>query len=102
MGPVESYAFWKELLRSLTKRGLKGLKLVISDCHEGLKQAVKAVFADAGWQRCRVHFMRNVLSRVQKTHQAMVSATVRTIFMQPSHDQAADLLGEVADRFRGR
>lgn len=102
VGPAESHAFWKEFLRGLTKRGLKGLRLVISDAHEGLKQAITSVFAGASWQRCRVHFMRNVLSRVQKGNQAMVSATVRTIFMQPGHDQAVDLLGEVAQKFQSK
>lgn len=99
LGPTESHAFWKEFLRSLVKRGLKGLRLVISDCHEGLKQAIRAVCSGAGWQRCRVHFMRNVLHKVQKAHQGMVSAAVRNIFMQPSYEQGSDMLEEVAQRF---
>lgn len=99
VGPAESYAFWLEFLRSLVRRGLKGVKLVTSDCHEGLKQAIKAVFTDAGWQRCRVHFMRNVLGRVQRSHQPMVSAAVRMIFIQPSLELARAYLDEVAGRF---
>lgn len=102
LGPTESHAFWKEFLRSLVKRGLKGLRLVVSDCHEGLKQAVQAVCVGASWQRCRVHFMRNVLHKVQKTHQGMVSAAVRNIFMQPSYEHAAEMLEEVARRFEVR
>lgn len=102
IGLTESHAFWKEFLRSLVKRGLKGLRLVVSDCHEGLKQAIQAVCVGASWQRCRVHFMRNVLHRVSKTHQGMVSAAVRNIFMQPSYEHAAEILEEVASRFQVR
>lgn len=63
-------------------RGLKGVRLVISDAHEGLKQAISTVLHGASWQRCRVRFMRNILSHVPKAMHAMVAALVRTIFVQ--------------------
>jgi transposase-like protein len=87
VGASESQAFWGEFLRHLVGRGLKGVRLVISDAHEGLKKAIAKVFGGAAWQRCRVHFMRNVLGHVQKRHQPAVSAAVRTVFAQP--DQAS-------------
>lgn len=69
VGPAESEAFWCEFLRSLKQRQLGGVRLVISDAHEGLKKAIATVFVGASWQRCRVHFMRNVLSQVPRAHQ---------------------------------
>lgn len=96
VGAAESGEFWREFLRSLVRRGLEGVQLVISDAHEGLKAAVPQVFTGASWQRCRVHTMRNVLSSVPRGQQAMVAATVRTIFAQPSQDDARRQLGEVA------
>ncbi len=80
VGPAESEEFWKAFLRSLVRRGLKGVKLVVYDAHEGLKRAIATVLGGAGWQRCRVHFMRKVLSQVPKAHQPAVSAAVRTAF----------------------
>jgi putative transposase len=70
-------------LRSLKARGLAGVQLVISDAHTGLKQAVGAVMFGASWQRCRVHFLRNVLAQVPRGNSEMVAATIRTIFAQP-------------------
>jgi len=87
LGASESEAFWMEFLRSLVQRGLKGVQLVISDAHEGLKTAVAQVLSGCSWQRCRVHFMRNLLSHVPRGDQAIVAAALRTIFAQP--DQAA-------------
>ena len=87
IGLSEDVILWREFLQGLVARGVRGVKLVISDAHPGLKQAVKEVFLGAAWQRCRVHFMRNLLARVPKAAQAMVAATVRTIFDQP--DRAA-------------
>jgi len=78
---------WRAFLQDLVARGVRGVRLVVSDAHPGLKQAIREVFVGASWQRCRVHFLRNVLSQVPKTAQAMVAATVRTIFDQP--DRAA-------------
>jgi transposase-like protein len=83
VGDSEDGAFWTGFLRSLKARGLHGVQLVISDAHEGLKQSIAAVFAGAAWQRCRVHFLRNLLARVPKGNAEMVAAAVRTIFAQP-------------------
>jgi transposase-like protein len=87
IGLSEDVILWREFLQRLVARGVRGVKLVISDAHPGLKQAVKEVFLGAAWQRCRVHVMRNLLARVPKSAQAMVAATVRTIFDQA--DRAA-------------
>jgi len=82
VGPVESYGFWVSFLRGLAARGLMGVKLVISDAHVGLKQALSEVLGEASWQRCRVHFMRNLLGMVPRGAQEIVRAWVRTIFVQ--------------------
>jgi putative transposase len=104
IGLSEDVATWRTFLQGLVARGVRGVKLVISDAHPGLKQAVKEVFLGAGWQRCRVHFMRNLLARVPKSAQAMVAATVRTIFDQPDRPAAEAQLLQVVealgDRFR--
>lgn len=97
VGASENEAFWLAFLRSLLKRGLAGVKLVISDAHEGLKAAVGTVFAGASWQRCRVHFMRNVLAHIPKADKAMVAAAVRTIFAQPDREAAGQQLRYVAE-----
>lgn len=97
VGASENEAFWLAFLRSLLKRGLTGVKLVISDAHEGLKAAVATVFAGASWQRCRVHFMRNVLAHIPKADKAMVAAAVRTIFAQPDREAAGQQLRYVAE-----
>jgi putative transposase len=83
VGHSEDGAFWTEFLRSLRARGLKGVRLVISDQHLGLKAAIDAVMVGSAWQRCRVHFMRNVLSKVKRTNTHMVIAAIQTIFAQP-------------------
>jgi len=75
VGPSEDGAFWLQFLRSLVARGLSGVQLVISDAHQGLKGAIAAVLTGAGWQRCRVHFVRNALAYVPKGAQEMVAAT---------------------------
>jgi transposase-like protein len=77
IGASEAAPFWTEFLRKLTRRGLRGVKLVISDAHEGLKAAVSKVLC-ATWQRCRVHFMRNALAHAGKTQRRVVSAFVGT------------------------
>ncbi len=97
VGASEEEAFWLEFLRSLVKRGLKGVQLVVSDAHEGLKSAVGTVFAGTSWQRCRVHFVRNVLAHIPKRDKAMVAAAVRTIFAQPSREGAGRQLRYVAE-----
>jgi putative transposase len=79
----EDGAAWLTFLRALVARGLSGVQLVVSDAHEGLKNAVAAVFPGAAWQRCRTHFMRNVLTQVPKGAQDAVATLVRSIFAQP-------------------
>jgi putative transposase len=97
IGPSEAETFWSGFLKSLTRRGLGGVKLVISDAHEGLKAAIRRVFG-AGWQRCRVHWMRNALAYVPKTQQSMVAAALRQAFLQPDRAQASQMLRHVADQ----
>jgi transposase-like protein len=97
LGGSETEAFWLEFLRSLAQRGLKGVQLVISDAHEGLKAAIAQVLSGASWQRCRVHFMRNVLSHVPRGDQAMMAAALRTIFAQPDPEAAHRQLRAVYD-----
>jgi len=83
VGDSEDRAFWTGFLRTLRARGLAGVQLVISDAHEGLKQAIGSVFLGATWQRCRVHWSRNLLTHVPKGHGEMVAAAIRAIFSQP-------------------
>ena len=83
VGDSENEGFWTAFLRSLKARGLDGVELVISDAHSGLKKATGTVFQGDAWQRCRVHFMRNVLSTVPKRSQDMVASIIRTAFAQP-------------------
>ena len=102
VGASEDRAFWTAFLRSLVKRGLRGVRLVISDAHEGLKQAIAAVLTGAAWQRCRVHFMRNLLATVPVAAREPIAAVVRTIFAQPDHARALAQLRKVADGLRTR
>src|SRR6476659_4056423 len=99
IGPSEAETFWSGFLKSLARRGLRGVKLVISDAHEGLKAAIRRVFG-AAWQRCRVHWMRNALSYVAKSQQSMVAAALRQAFIQPDRAQASQTLRHVADQLR--
>ncbi len=96
VGDSEDGAFWTAFLRSLKARGLGGVQLVISDAHEGLRQAIAAVLIGAAWQRCRVHFLRNLLAQVPKGHAEMVAAAIRTIFAQPKADMVRDQLHVIA------
>jgi putative transposase len=96
VGDSEDGAFWTAFLRSLKARGLQGVQLVISDAHTGLKQAISAVMAGAAWQRCRVHFLRNVLARVPKASAEMVAAAIRTIFAQPTAAEVIEQVDKVA------
>ena len=98
-GPSEAEPFWTQFLRSLTARGLRGVKLVISDAHEGIKAATKKVF-HASWQRCRVHFMRNCLAHAGVKSRAMVAAAIRTAFVQENEAAARAEWRNVADRLR--
>jgi len=102
VGPSEDGAFWLAFLRGLVARGLRGVQLVTSDAHEGLRQAIGAVLHGAGWQRCRVHFLRNALALVPKAAQALVAATIRTVFAQPTAEAARQQWRQVADGFRTR
>jgi len=109
IGPSEAETFWalSALLprfapEGLVKRGLRGVKLVISDAHEGLKQAVARVMAGATAQRCRVHWMRNALARVPKGQHTMVAAALRQAFLQPDQAGARQTWRHVADQLRDR
>ena len=84
VGTSEDGAFWLSFLRSLVARGLAGVELVTSDAHEGLREAIATVFSGAGWQRCRTHFMTNLLTKVPKSAQLWVATVVRNIYQQPS------------------
>jgi putative transposase len=98
----EDLEHWREFLQGLVARGVRGVKLVTSDAHPGLKQAIAEVFVGASWQRCRVHFVRNLLARVPKTAQAMVAATVRPIFQQNSRQEAQAQLRQVCAVLKAR
>ena len=96
VGDSEDGAFQAAFLRSLKARGLGGVQLVISDAHAGLKTAIASVLLGAAWQRCRVHFLRNVLAQVPKGSAEMVAATIRTIFAQPGPVQVREQLEVIA------
>ena len=96
IGPSEAETFWTDFLRALTRRGLRGVKLVISDAHEGLKAAAAKVLG-ATWQRCRVHFMRNALAHVSKGQRLMVAAAIRTAFVQEDHQAAVAQWRQIVD-----
>jgi putative transposase len=102
VGASEDRSFWTAFLRSLVKRGLAGVRLVISDAHEGLKHAIATVLSGAAWQRCRVHFMRNLLATVPQAMREPIAAIVRTIFAQPDHASALTQLHKVSDGLRAR
>jgi len=102
VGASEDGGFWTAFLRSLVKRGLAGVRLVISDAHEGLKQAISTVLSGAAWQRCRVHFMRNLLATVPQVMREPIAAIVRTIFAQPDYATSMTQLHKVADGLRAR
>jgi len=97
VGPAETEAFWREFLRGLLKRGLAGVQLVVSDAHEGLKNAIGQVLG-CPWQRCTVHFLREALGHCPKDAQGMVAAAIRPIFNAESAEEARRLLGETIAR----
>ena len=99
VGDSEAETFWTEFLRSLRRRGLAGVKLVISDAHEGLKAAARKTLQGASWQRCRVHFARNLLALVPKGHQDVVAAALRTVFVHPNRTEIAAAWDRTADMF---
>lgn len=98
VGDSEDRTCWTAFLRSLRARGLAGVRLVISDAHEGLRHAIDKVMLGAAWQRCRVHFLRNVLAKVPKGSAEMVAAAIRTIFAQPDAAAVAEQLDSIADK----
>ena len=99
IGASEAETFWTEFLRKLARRGLRGVKLVITDAHEGLKAAVAKVL-HASWQRCRVHFMRNVLAHAGKQGRRVVAAFIATAFAQEDAEMARLQWRQVADQLR--
>lgn len=99
IGPSEAETFWADFLRTLKRRGLAGVKLVISDAHEGLKAAAARVLG-ATWQRCRVHFMRNALAHAHKGQREMIAAMIRTAFAQPDYEAAVLQWRQLADNLR--
>jgi transposase-like protein len=101
LGPSEAATFWLGFLRGLQQRGLSGVKLVISDAHEGLKAAIAQVFK-ATWQRCRVHCLRNLLAYVPKGQHSMVAAAIRSVFAQENRAAAGEAWRHVADQLRPR
>src|ERR1700760_4382058 len=101
IGPSEAETFWTAFLRKLARRGLRSVKLVVSDAHEGIKAAVAKVL-NATWQRCRVHFMRNALVHAGKTQRRVVSAFVGTAFAQDDEAAAKAQWRQVADQLRPR
>ena len=102
VGPSEDGAFWQQFLRGLVARGLTGVRLVVSDAHGGLVQAITAVLQGASWQRCRVHWLRNALALAPKSAAEMVAATIRTVFAQPEAAGAREQWRRVADSLRGQ
>jgi transposase-like protein len=101
LGPSEAETFWTTFLKGLLRRGLKGVKLVISDAHEGLKAAIRRVLG-ATWQRCRVHWMRSALAHVPKGQQSVVAAALRQAFLQADAASARQVWRQVADQLRPR
>jgi putative transposase len=99
IGPSEAETFWTAFLRKLARRGLRGVKLVVSDAHEGIKATVSKVL-NATWQRCRVHFMRNALAHAGKSGRRVVSAFIATAFAQDDAEAARAQWRRVADQLR--
>lgn len=99
IGPSEAEPIWTEFLRKLTRRGLSGVKLVVSDAHEGIKAAVTKILS-ATWQRCRVHFMRNVLAHAGKNGRRVVAAFIATAFAQETAEAASVQWRAVANQIR--
>ena len=101
IGPSEAETFWTDVLRELVRRGLRGVKLVVSDAHEGIKAATARVL-NTTWERCRVHFQRNALAHAGKNSRRVVSAFIATAFAQPDHAAAKTQWRHVADQMRGK
>jgi transposase-like protein len=99
---AEDGAGWLAFLRGLKARGLKGVKLVVSDAHQGLRDAIDSVLRGASWQRCRTHFVRNLLTRVPKAAHPLVATYVRTIFMQPDAESVRAQHARTVEQLRTR
>jgi putative transposase len=99
---TESEATYQELFRSLKARGLTGVELVVSDDHEGLKAAVERHFQGASWQRCQVHYARNLLGMVGPAKRKELASDLKAIFAATSREQALEIASEVANRWRGK
>jgi putative transposase len=99
VGEAETEAFWREFLRGLRARGLQGVRLCVSDAHQGLKTAIATVLS-CPWQRCTVHFLRDMLGHVAKAQQPMIAAAIRGIFQATSLAEARQRLSEVVDRLQ--
>jgi len=102
IGDSEDETFWTRFLRSLRDRGLTGVRLVISDAHAGLKASIRKCFTGSSWQRCRVHYVRNLLATVPKAHQEMVAAAFRSIFALMTAKDVAARWDEVTDMLTER
>ncbi len=100
IGEAETEAFWAEFLAGLRARGLHGVRLCVSDCHQGLRNAIGRVLG-CTWQRCTVHALRNMLGHAAKSQQPMISAAVRSIFTAASAQEARQRLAEVTERLAG-
>lgn len=98
VGSSESQQFWLEFCRSLLARGLKGVQLVVSDAHVGLKQALAQCFPGASWQRCRVHFLRDLVTALPRHEAPAVLALVKTIYAQPTREAARAAMVQVLER----
>lgn len=102
VGASEDGAFWLSFLRSLVARGLRGVQLVISDAHAGLKEAIAAVFLGASWQRCRTHFTLNLLTQVPKSAQPFVATIVRSIYQQPTREEVLERHAAAVEQLQER
>jgi transposase-like protein len=98
----EDKAGWTNFLRGLVERGLSGVLLAISDDHKGLRQALAAELPGSSWQRCRTHFMRNLLTKVPKSAQDFVASMVRSVFVQPSAEEVWAQHGRVVEQLEAR
>ncbi len=101
VGDSEDETFWTRFLRSLKQRGLGGVRLVISDAHEGLKAAIRKCFQGSSWQRCRVHYARNLLAKIPRAHTEMVAAAFRSIFALGTPEEIEHRYDEVTDLLDG-
>src|SRR5690625_1530392 len=95
---TESEATYDEVFRSLKERGLRGVQLVTSDDHQGLKKAVRRHFQGASWQRCQVHFTRNLMGRITRKHRKALAGDLKAIWNAPTYEWALEAAQEVASK----